>query len=104
MITLKEGQKVVDVDGNEYLIEKGDSIKSLYESDLGIKFTDSDFERYFYDNENKILKNLKIYGVHEKEIPEISNYMTASSILGVDSRVMKNTDVQYWMEYLYSLL
>lgn len=105
MIKLKEGQKVIDIDGNIYLIEKGDVVESyLKEAELSLKFSLNDFENYVYENEKKIIKNLKIYGIHEEEIPEISNYMTASSILGIDSRVLKNTDVQYWMEVLYSLL
>lgn len=33
MIKLKEGQKIIDINNNEYLIEKNDCISSLQESE-----------------------------------------------------------------------
>lgn len=48
MIKLKEGQKILGEDGNQYLIEKGDTINHIKEKELSMR----DFNQLLWDLAN----------------------------------------------------
>lgn len=52
-------------------------------------------EDYIYDNEKKIKANMKTYGFKSSDLPKIKNYYSMASVLGVDSRELKEADLEY---------
>lgn len=72
--------------------------------DLKKNFRETDFEKYFYANEEEIKNNLKQYGWTISRLKDNDNYMDLANILDVDTRIVEKVDVEYWTNYLIDLL
>ena len=68
-------------------------------------YTIQNLESDFWDNEMRIRKNMKIYGFNSyRDIAKIRNYYDLASALGIDSRKLKDVDLQVYSETLADLL
>ncbi len=74
--------------------------KQIKESTMSLK----DLEDYFHENESDIRDNMKTYGFKLKDISKIRNYMDLASVLGADSRDVKNVDLAQYASTLSDLL
>jgi hypothetical protein len=63
-----------------------------------------DLEKYIWDNEKDIRKNMKTYGFKLDRIPKMKNYIDIASLLGIDSRKVKGVDLQAYTDLIYDLL
>ena len=61
-------------------------------------------EKDFYQNKKDILLRMNQYGFNSKSVKNIRNYYDLATILGVDSRELKDVDLQVYSDTLYSLL
>ena len=67
MITLKEGQKVTDIHGNMYLIEKGDLVESISAEDVlsdvieFMNWLEAYKEYVVIEGSNKLKKDFEMY-------------------------------------------
>lgn len=64
----------------------------------------NDLEKYFYDNESKILSNIKEYGWTINRLKTMTNPYDLANVLGIDSRITYDSDVNYYANQLASLL
>lgn len=78
--------------------KNGESYKHLFESmnQSNSELTLNDLEKYVYKNIPKIKENIKTYGFDN--ILEIDNYMDLASLLGIDSRLLKDVDLDQYVE------
>lgn len=64
----------------------------------------NDLEDYFYENEDAIRDNMETYGFELRDISKIRNYMDFASVLGVDSRDVKDVDLGEYASMLAGFL
>jgi len=74
--------------------------KNLKESTMTLK----ELEDYFYENESDIRDNMKTYGFKLKDVSKIRNYIDFATLLGVDSRDVKDIDLSQYTDTLTDLL
>lgn len=68
-------------------------------------FTLSKLEDYMYANEKKIRNNMRVYGFKTpKDVADIGNYIDFASVLGIDSRLVKDVDLDEYTSYLAGFL
>lgn len=68
-------------------------------------FTLSKLEDYMYANEKEIRNNMRIYGFKTpKDVADIGNYIDFASVLGIDSRLVKDVDLDEYTSYLAGFL
>lgn len=70
--------------------------KNLKEDTMSLK----DLENYFYENESDIRDNMKTYGFKLKDVSKIRNYIDFATLLGVDSRDVKDVDLRQYTDTL----
>jgi len=78
-------KEATDPDGNEY-------------------FHINDLEDYIYENIEKIKDNMSDYGWKVKDIPKMRNYYDFSTLLGLDSRLLKTVDLEEYTSYAYDII
>jgi len=78
-----------------------EEIQKLNES----KFTLNKLEDYYYDNEDDIRDNMRVYGYKKgKDVAKIRNPYDLADVLGIDSRLVRHVDVQVYADMLGGLL
>ena len=81
-------------------IIKEEILKSLNENEVNLNNLDT----YIIKNRDEILKNLSTYGFDVEDVPNMGNYIDVSNVLGLDSRLFKEVDLQYFTDMMYDIL
>lgn len=83
---------------------KAKLVKESFDVELTKGFSDSEFETYVYNNMRSIRDNMKRYGISMTSLYNMKNYFDFANVLGIDTRVVKDVDLQYYTLYLYDLI
>jgi hypothetical protein len=81
-------------------IIKEEILKSLNENEVNLDNLDT----YIIKNRDEVLKNLSTYGFDVEDVPNMRNYIDVASVLGLDSRLFKEVDLQYVTDIMYDIL
>ena len=81
-------------------IIKEEILKSLNENEVNLDNLDT----YIIKNRDEVLKNLSTYGFDVEDVPNMRNYIDVSNVLGLDSRLFKEVDLQYVTDMMYDIL
>ena len=81
-------------------IIKEEILKSLNENEVNLDNLDT----YIIKNRDEVLKNLSTYGFDVEDVPNMRNYIDVASVLGLDSRLFKEIDLQYVTDIMYDIL
>jgi hypothetical protein len=81
-------------------IIKEEILKSLNENEVNLDNLDT----YIIKNRDEVLKNLSTYGFDVEDVPNMRNYIDVSNVLGLDSRLFKEVDLQYVTDIMYDIL
>jgi hypothetical protein len=81
-------------------IIKEEILKSLNENEVNLDNLDT----YIIKNRDEVLKNLSTYGFDVEDVPNMRNYIDVSNVLGLDSRLFKEVDLQYFTDMMYDIL
>lgn len=97
-VYLKEGQKVVDVDGNVYLIEKGDTLKSksLQEADYRKLFDKYVLSKTEFKDAYKKQKDLVL---SLDQIKALKNLINENDVLYLDNKTSAFDDDFSYEQY-----
>jgi len=67
-------------------------------------FTVQDLEKYYYDNEDDIVDNMNTYGWDVDSLSGLGNYVDLANVLGIDSRKVKDVELDVYVATLIELL
>jgi len=67
-------------------------------------FTVQDLEKYYYDNEDYIVDNMNTYGWDVDSLSGLGNYVDLANVLGIDSRKVKDVELDVYVATLIELL
>ena len=81
-------------------IIKEEILNSLNENEVNLDNLDT----YIIKNRDEVLKNLSTYGFDVEDVPNMRNYIDVSNVLGLDSRLFKEIDLQYVTDIMYDIL
>jgi hypothetical protein len=81
-------------------IIKEEILRSLNENEVNLDNLDT----YIIKNRDEVLKNLSTYGFDVEDVPNMRNYIDVSNVLGLDSRLFKEVDLQYVTDIMYDIL
>lgn len=81
-------------------IIKEEILRSLNENEVNLDNLDT----YIIKNRDEVLKNLSTYGFDVEDVPNMRNYIDVASVLGLDSRLFKEVDLQYVTDMMYDIL
>ena len=81
-------------------IIKEEILRSLNENEVNLDNLDT----YIIKNRDEVLKNLSTYGFDVEDVPNMRNYIDVSNVLGLDSRLFKEVDLQYFTDMMYDIL
>jgi hypothetical protein len=81
-------------------IIKEEILRSLNENEVNLDNLDT----YIIKNRDEVLKNLSTYGFDVEDVPNMRNYIDVASVLGLDSRLFKEVDLQYVTDIMYDIL
>ena len=81
-------------------IIKEEILRSLNENEVNLDNLDT----YIIKNRDEVLKNLSTYGFDVEDVPNMRNYIDVASVLGLDSRLFKEVDLQYITDIMYDIL
>ncbi len=81
-------------------IIKEEILKSLNENEVNLDNLDT----YIIKNRDEVLKNLSTYGFDVEDVPNMRNYIDVANVLGLDSRLFKEVDLQYVTDMMYDIL
>ena len=81
-------------------IIKEEILRSLNENEVNLDNLDT----YIIKNRDEVLKNLSTYGFDVEDVPNMRNYIDVSNMLGLDSRLFKEVDLQYVTDMMYDIL
>ncbi len=81
-------------------IIKEEILRSLNENEVNLDNLDT----YIIKNRDEVLKNLSTYGFDIEDVPNMRNYIDVASVLGLDSRLFKEVDLQYVTDIMYDIL
>jgi hypothetical protein len=81
-------------------IIKEEILNSLNENEVNLDNLDT----YIIKNRDEVLKNLSTYGFDVEDVPNMRNYIDVASVLGLDSRLFKEVDLQYVTDIMYDIL
>ena len=81
-------------------IIKEEILNSLNENEVNLDNLDT----YIIKNRDEVLKNLSTYGFDVEDVPNMRNYIDVASVLGLDSRLFKEVDLQYVTDMMYDIL
>jgi hypothetical protein len=81
-------------------IIKEEILRSLNENEVNLDNLDT----YIIKNRDEVLKNLSTYGFDVEDVPNMRNYIDVASVLGLDSRLFKEIDLQYVTDIMYDIL
>jgi hypothetical protein len=81
-------------------IIKEEILNSLNENEVNLDNLDT----YIIKNRDEVLKNLSTYGFDVEDVPNMRNYIDVSNVLGLDSRLFKEVDLQYVTDMMYDIL
>jgi hypothetical protein len=81
-------------------IIKEEILRSLNENEVNLDNLDT----YIIKNRDEVLKNLSTYGFDVEDVPNMRNYIDVSNVLGLDSRLFKEVDLQYVTDMMYDIL
>lgn len=68
------------------------------------KFSTSDLKKHVNANEKSIRNNMKTYGFNLNSVKLIRNYVDFASVLGIDSRLVKDVELPIYTRILVNLL
>jgi hypothetical protein len=81
-------------------IIKEEILRSLNENEVNLDNLDT----YIIKNRDEVLKNLSTYGFDVEDVPNMRNYIDVANVLGLDSRLFKEVDLQYVTDMMYDIL
>jgi len=84
-------------------IIKEEILRSLNENEVNLDNLDN-LDTYIIKNRDEVLKNLSTYGFDVEDVPNMRNYIDVASVLGLDSRLFKEVDLQYVTDMMYDIL
>lgn len=63
-----------------------------------------DLEKYVIYNRAEILQNMKDYGFRKRDIYKMQNYIDVATLLGVDSRLLKDVDLSVYTQLISDVI